>query len=111
MVWESSLSRIDSLDLRRLQWQALPTMHEFYTLFVVLIQGGIIGFLAYDLAQRKAFNLAISEKESELKAAAKALADLHNSAMKANEDLQNKVQSMELAVKSTTNVNVMKRFQ
>lgn len=85
-------------------------MAELSAVILALVQGILIGLVSWDMAQRKKTTMRLVEQEEKLISGTKALADLHNAAMKANEDLQNRIQSLELAVKSTTNVNVMKRF-
>lgn len=85
-------------------------MPELIAILIALTQGILIGIVAWDMSLRKKTNLRLVEQEEKLISGTKALADLHNAAMKANEDLQNRIQSLELAMKSTTNVNVMKRF-
>lgn len=77
---------------------------------ILIIQGIIIGLFAADLTWRKRLRSDLELKEAELKIATKTLSDLHNSAMAANQDLQNKVQSLEQAYRAQSQVAAVKRF-
>lgn len=78
---------------------------------VIYIAGIFVGVVLWDMWDRQKARRMIEGKEKELAEAAKKLSDLHNSAMTANQDLQNKVQSLEAAYRAQQNPTIgVKRF-
>lgn len=77
----------------------------------IYIAGIFVGIVIWDMWDRAKARRLIEGKEKELQEAAKKLSDLHNSAMAANQDLQNKVQSLEAAYRAQQNPTIgVKRF-
>lgn len=78
--------------------------------FTEIIIGFIAGLVVWDMRLRAQALKRIEEQEKQLTESARKLSDLHNSAMAANQDLQNKVQSLEQAYRAQVNPIAVKRF-
>lgn len=82
------------------------------TVILAIMVGFLGGLITWDLRQRTITGNGMKAAEDELKKNAATLADLHNKAAAENIDLRNRLESLELALKSVSNGKnaMVKRF-
>jgi hypothetical protein len=77
----------------------------------LMMIGFLGGLIVWDMRERAAAQRRMKEAEEKLTESMAKLSELHNSSMLANQELQNKVQSLEQAYKAASSSAVAtKRF-